>query len=136
MDKALAEAVRRRAGHACEYCHLLADHYPESFEIEHVIAKQHGGQTVLANLAFSCLRCNRHKGPNLSGIDTVTGKLVPLYHPRRHKWDRHFRWQGPVLIGRTPIGRATIAVLDINASLRVTLRRELIDEGRFEVRGR
>jgi len=70
-------------------------------------------------------------GPNLTGIDGVTGKVVPLFHPRRHKWSRHFRWQGALLVGRTPIGRATIAVLGINLPLRVRLRQALIEEGVF-----
>jgi hypothetical protein len=77
------------------------------------------------------LRCNRHKGPNLAGIDRVTSrsKLVRLFNPRRHKWDRHFRWEGPYLVGRTPIGRVTVAVLAMNDSLRVGVREQLIEEG-------
>ncbi len=101
------------------------------FEIEHIIARQHRGATVAGNLAWACFTCNKKKGPNLSGIDSVTGKLVPLFHPRRHKWSRHFRWRGALLAGRTAIGRATIAVLGINQPLRVRLRQELIDEGVF-----
>jgi hypothetical protein len=87
-----------------------------AFEIEHVIPKQHGGPTTLLNLAYSCLHCNRHKGPNLAGLERIgtASTLVPLFHPRRHKWDRHFRWSGPILVGRTPVGRVTIQVLDMN----------------------
>lgn len=59
--------------------------------------------------------------------------LARLVHPRRHKWSRHFRWRGALLVGRTAIGRATIAVLDINQPLRTRLRQELIDEGVFPV---
>jgi len=37
----------------------------------------------------------------------------------KNKWEDHFRWNQnwQKLIGRTPIGRATIASLDINAKL-------------------
>jgi len=56
---------------------------------------------------------------------------VPLFHPRRHKWARHFRWQGPVIIGRTPIGRATVLLLCMNLPERVALRALLIQEGVF-----
>ena len=101
------------------------------FEIEHIIARQHDGLTVAGNLALACFSCNKRKGPNLTGIDGVTGKVVPLFHPRRHKWSSHFRRQGALLVGRTPIGRATIAVLGINFPLRVRLRQALIDEGVF-----
>ena len=133
MDESLAAAVRRRAGGWCEYCQLPDSLHPAAFEIEHVIPKQHGGETTLSNLAYACLRCNRHKGPNLAGLERVgtATTLVPLFHPRRHKWDRHFRWDGPLLLGRTPIGRVTIQVLDMNDSLRVALREELIAEGKF-----
>ncbi len=103
------------------------------FEIEHIVARQHGGATVAGNLAWACFTCNKKKGPNLSGIDEVTGRLMPLFHPRRHKWSRHFRWHGALLAGRTAIGRATVAVLGINQPIRVRLRQELIDEGVFPV---
>jgi hypothetical protein len=75
--------------------------------------------------------CNSYKGPNIAGIDPVSRSIVPLFHPRRHKWARHFRWDGPILVGRTPIGRATVAVLEINEPYRVAARRLLIDEGVF-----
>jgi hypothetical protein len=131
MDQALGRLVRQRAHGLCEYCHMPAEFDRPGFEIEHIIARQHRGATVAGNLAWACFTCNKKKGPNLSGIDSVTGKLVPLFHPRRHKWSRHFRWRGALLAGRTAIGRATIAVLGINQPLRVRLRQELIDEGVF-----
>jgi len=78
-----------------------------------------------------CAFCNHHKGPNIAGIDSLSRAIVRLFHPRRHKWDRHFRWHGAELVARTPIGRATIAVLEINLPHRVTLRQALIQEGLF-----
>jgi hypothetical protein len=131
MDESLAEAVRRRAGHACEYCKLPDSLHPGPFEVEHVIAQQHGGKTLLSNLAYSCLHCNRHKGPNLAGIDPITSRtrLVRLFHPRRHKWSHHFCFDGPRLVGRTRIGRVTVHVLAMNDLLRIALRKELIAEG-------
>jgi hypothetical protein len=50
---------------------------------------------------------------------------------RRQKWKRHFRWKGSVLVGRTAIGRATIAVLKINHPDRIQLRESLMEEGVF-----
>jgi hypothetical protein len=133
MDERLVATVRERAGGVCEYCRLPESHHPESFEIEHVVPRKHGGGTVLGNLAYACLRCNRHKGPNLAGIDRVTSrtKLVRLFDPRRHKWNWHFRRDGPYLIGQTPIGRVTVLVLVMNDPVRVTLRQQLINEGLF-----
>lgn len=99
------------------------------FAIDHIIAEQHGGQSVSGNLALSCYRCNLHKGPNIASRDRRTGKLVPLFHPRRHKWSTHFAWNGPYLVGQTAIGRATIEVLAMNHPDAVSLREELILAG-------
>jgi hypothetical protein len=133
MDESLAEAVRRRGGYACEYCLLPEALYDGTFEIEHVIPKQHGGRTTFSNLAYACLHCNKHKGPNLSGIDRLTSptKLVRLFNPRRHTWSWHFRWDGPYVVGKTPIGRVTVQVLAMNDPVRVEFRRQLIAEGLF-----
>jgi hypothetical protein len=131
MDQALADLVRRRAGDCCEYCKLPQASSSTRHQIDHIIAEQHGGSTVAPNLALACLADNNHKGPNLAGIDPRTRRKVWLFNPRRHKWTRHFRWQGPILVGRTPIGRATIAVLAINLPHRVAQRAALIAEGAF-----
>jgi hypothetical protein len=131
VNIALAEVVWERARGCCEYCRLPHTCDELLFEIDHIIAEQHGGKTVLGNLALACFADNHHKGPNLAGIDPKTGKRAWLFNPRRNKWDRHFRWEGPILIGRTPIGRATIAVLSINLPYRVLQRNQLIAEGAF-----
>lgn len=131
MQSSLARHVWQRANGLCEYCqiHQTLDDAP--FQIDHVIAKKHGGQTLASNLALSCLFCNTFKGSDISSLEPRTRKLVPLYNPRRHKWERHFRWQGAYLAGRTPIGRATIALLRINDEYRVILREALIAERLF-----
>jgi len=64
MDELLRQAVRSRAGNRCEYCHLPEADVVTPYQVEHVIARQHGGSGSLANLAYSCLRCNLHKGPS------------------------------------------------------------------------
>jgi hypothetical protein len=71
------------------------------------------------------------QGTNISGIDPKTRRRTRLFHPRRHKWDWHFRWKGPLLVGRTSLGRATIAVLALNDPNLVAVRQALIDELRF-----
>ena len=131
MMEGLDIAVRRRANNCCEYCRLPQAFSSTIHQIDHVVAEQHGGRTILTNLALACFACNHHKGPNLAGIDPRTGKRVWLYNPRRQKWRRHFRWNDPVLIGRTPVGRATIAVLAINLPHRLVQRAALIGEGVF-----
>jgi 5-methylcytosine-specific restriction endonuclease McrA len=134
IDRRLQRDVRRRANHICEYCHLPAGVHPTPFEIEHIISRQHGGETVLGNLAFSCLRCNRKKGSNISGILKVgrRTRIVALFNPRRHKWERHFLWNGPYLLGTTFIGQVTVNVLGINDPLRVAVRQALMEDGLFD----
>jgi HNH endonuclease len=131
MDDALIRLVKERARFCCEYCGLPERYSSIAFEIDHVVAQQHGGKTIPSNLALACFADNHHKGPNLAGIDPKTGKKAWLFNPRRQKWNRHFRWDGPLLIGRTPVGRATIAVHQINASHRLAQRAALIAEGVF-----
>jgi hypothetical protein len=101
------------------------------FEVDHVIARKHDGRTVASNLALACWYCNSFKGSDIAGLDPVTKKLTRLFHPRRHRWAWHFRWNGPELFGRTAIGRTTIRVLQINCEEAVILRQSLIAEGLF-----
>ena len=125
----LREAVRQRAGFRCEYCQFPEPFAELRFQVDHVVPQQHGGQTTAAKLAFSCLRCNKHKGPNLSGIDAVTGQIVRLFNPRADDWAEHFQWDGSRLGGRTPVGRATVNVLQINRADAVLVREALMEEG-------
>ena len=60
-----------------------------------------------------------------------TGKLAPLFNPRRHKWSYHFRYEGGKLVGRTAIGRTTVEVLRINLPNLVALREVLMEDGLF-----
>jgi hypothetical protein len=131
LTAALVRDVWQRANNRCEYCHLPSAFYPAPFQIDHIVARQHGGGTVLGNLALSCLHCNRYKGPNVAGIDGLTGEVVRLFHPRRDDWTDHFRWDRAELEPRTRIGRVTIDVLFINDPEVVILRRTLFEEGWF-----
>jgi hypothetical protein len=132
MKASTRASVRSRAGRQCEYCHLREHDVPlYTFHIEHVLPKKHGGTDDPGNLAWSCHFCNLAKASNLSGRDAATGRIVVLFNPRRQRWPRHFEWDGPRLVGRTPCGRATIAVLNINAPHRVAIRALLIEAGLF-----
>jgi hypothetical protein len=136
MDETLAEQVRQRANHVCEYCHMPQAFYPTvPFPIDHIIAQQHGGPTRSGNLALSCLHDNSHKGPNIAGLDPRSKKLTKLFNPRRHKWERHFRWDGPLLTGKTAVGRVTVAVLAMNDPAVIEVREALLEEGLFPPAG-
>ena len=50
--------------------------------------------------------------------------MVPLYHPRQHRWPDHFAWNEDttIVIGLTPTGRATVEALRLNRENVVNLR--------------
>lgn len=133
MNTDLIRQVSERAGSRCEYCRLPSVFHPAPFQIDHIIARQHGGKTELENLALACMHCNRFKGPNVAGLDPDTGEIVRLFHPRRDSWAEHFVWNGPELNARTQIGRVTLVVLAINDQDVVSVRKALQEEGVFLV---
>jgi hypothetical protein len=129
MDDALRQLVWKRAGDICEYCGLPQQFDILPFQLDHVIAMKHHGPTSAENLALSCYNDNAHKGPNIAGIDPVTGEITRLFNPRRDDWKEHFAWDGPELVGLSPIGRTTIDVLNMNLPERVEHRRLLSQAG-------
>ena len=108
---ALRWAVRERASGRCEYCGVHEGFTLVSHEIDHVIAVKHGGTTESENLALSCTLCNKHKGSDVASLDPQTGRLEPLFHPRRDLWGDHFEVRaGETLIvsvreGKVVVGR-------------------------------
>lgn len=128
MDRDLERLVWDRAEGHCEYCRLPTLEWLR-FQFDHIIAEKHHGPTEQDNLGLSCFHCNSFKGPNISGVDPLTGKITRLFHPRRDAWNKHFEWNGVLLVGRSPIGRTTIDVLRINHPRMVQLRRALREEG-------
>jgi hypothetical protein len=129
MNEAIRHFVRDRAAGRCEYCRLSQTFHDLPFQVEHIIAKKHKGDDDAANLAFSCYNCNAYKGPNIAGIDPQTQQLTRLFHPRTDRWEDHFSWVGPELIGLTDVGRTTIEVLRMNQEENLALRRLLIALG-------
>jgi hypothetical protein len=89
---------------------MCAEQYcPRPFSfiwIDHIIAQQHHGETGPDNLALSCLRCNSHKGPNLSGYhppnQEVTIRTVDADHPLVAAFQGRERKRGAKK-GRRPI---------------------------------
>jgi hypothetical protein len=119
----LRELVRQRAADHCEYCRIsqhASDFY--RLQVEHVVARQHGGPTHESNLALACQHCNLHKGPNAAGFDPDTGALCPLFNPRAQRWDDHFARAGLLILGRTPVGRTTVRVLAMNSQDQLDVR--------------
>jgi 5-methylcytosine-specific restriction endonuclease McrA len=123
MNESTRSRVKRRAGNRCEYCQTHQDDSPlAALHIEHIRPLKHGGGGDDSNLGLACIDCNLHKGPNLTGIDPLTGANTPLFHPRQQLWEDHFRWEGLYIIGKTDVGRATVRVLCMNSDEQLELR--------------
>ncbi len=127
ISNALKLEVETRARGSCEYCHSQNRFSPDPFSVEHIIPLSKSGTSESHNLAYACQGCNNRKYNHTEAIDPLTGKTVPLFHPRQHLWSDHFAWNEDytTLIGLTPTGRATIDRLQLNRSGVVNLRRIL-----------
>jgi HNH endonuclease len=108
--------VRGRAQRHCEYCHADERWQFVRFTIDHVVPQSAGGSENADNLALACRNCNERRGNRVEGRDPETETVVSLFNPRRERWVDHFVWDAARLriIGRTPTGRATVVMLDMN----------------------
>jgi len=120
----------RAAGH-CEYCLLPQAAVVYRHEPDHIVPRQHGGETTAGNLALACTRCNRYKGPNVGSFDPETGDLVPFYNPRTQVWEEHFRLDGPVIRPLTPEERVAVKILRLNDAVRIEERALLGEIGLY-----
>jgi hypothetical protein len=119
----IVRIVEERAAGRCEYCRMHQDLQGATFHVEHVHPTSKGGSSDPDNLAWACPGCNLAKSDRIEVPDPDTGAHVSLFHPRRDEWSAHFRWEDHRLIGRTPIGRATVLALDLNHARRIRIRR-------------
>lgn len=128
--------VRERAQGCCEYCFSQEAYATQGFSIEHIQPFNAGGKTTAANLALSCQGCNNFKYNKTTALDPVGGQVVPLFHPRRDNWREHFVWNDDctLMLGLTPVGRATITALRLNREGVINLRRLLLLTGRHPPR--
>ncbi|WP_395140577.1 HNH endonuclease [Armatimonas sp.] len=131
ITQALRREVITRAESRCEYCKALMGMGTDLFAIEHIIPEKAGGLTILTNLALACSSCNTFKGSALTGKDPITEQIMVLFHPRQDGWPKHFLWSDDALriIGITPTGRATVALLRMNQQSLINLRQLLRDAG-------
>jgi len=100
----------------CAYCrsprHLLA----AGLERDHIFPLSKGGDSHAENLCWACHKCNQHKAAKLAAVDSISGEVVPLFHPNLQRWDEHFSFSegGAMIIGTSAIGRATVQALKMN----------------------
>lgn len=128
MAQKVDRIARERTHRSCEYCRFPERFSELPFVLDHVIARQHGGKAGPDNLAVCCGFCNRHKGPNIAGIDPRSGRVTRLFNPRRDVWPRHFRFNGLSVVGKTAVGRTTAQVLAMNHPDQILVRAALMSE--------
>jgi len=128
---ALREKVRQQAGNRCGYCLAKQQLVLWALEIDHIIPVAEGGSDDEENLWLACRACNNAKRTKTEGLDPLTGRSVPLFNPRKQVWQEHFRWSisGVEIVGLTLIGRATVAVLDLNNVISAMVRRNWVTAG-------
>jgi HNH endonuclease len=116
ISSKLQQTITKRAGKRCEYCLMLLDFSHDPFDVEHIKPTSKNGKTESKNLALSCHGCNLYKSNKLTVFDFVSEESVRLYNPRKDVWGEHFTWakRFTIIVGLTPIGRATIEALKLN----------------------
>lgn len=131
ISTALREKVRSQASHRCGYCLAPQRLVLWALEIDHIIPVAEGGSDDEENLCLACRACNNAKSTKTEGLDPLTGRSEPLFNPRKQVWQEHFRWSasGVEIIGITPIGRATVAALDLNNVISAMVRRNWVSVG-------
>jgi hypothetical protein len=118
--------IRIAAKDRCGYCLSPQRLVMAPLEIEHLTPIARGGTDDEDNLWLSCPICNRHKANKIDGVDPQTTIRERLFNPRIDVWNEHFRWSsdGLRVIGKTPIGRATVNTLQLDRNPRAILVRK------------
>ena len=127
----LRRQVMERANFICEYCLLHDNESHFGSEVDHIISLKHDGATELDNLAYACLRCNRHKGTDLGSINWVTGQLVRFFNPRTDRWPEHFELRDAAIVPLTEIGEVTVRIFGFNSPRRLKERSLLMKVGLY-----
>jgi hypothetical protein len=112
VDRRVRNAARNRCGYCLSPQHLVM----ARLEIEHTIPISKGGSNDESNLWLACPICNRYKSDKTTAVDPETGDNAELFKPQSQVWSDHFYWSenGLQIIGKTPIGRATVAALHLS----------------------
>ena len=131
IGRKLRSRVAAQARFRCGYCQTQEVVSGIPLTVEHIKPIARGGTDDEKNLWLSCRLCNEAKGTSEEFLDGETGKTVPLFNPRTQLWDEHFVWDSTAvtIIGKTAVGRATIAALSLNNELRVRSRAIWVEAG-------
>ena len=125
--------ISGRADGRCEYCHAPEAVFNFAFQVEHILPHAEQGSDDLGNLALACSACNLYKGAASVGLDEETQLPQPLFNPRTQEWSAHFRVsiETAEILGISPVGRGTVARLQMNTERQLAARRRWIQLGLF-----
>lgn len=131
ISDTLRQRVRETAKQRCGYCLTQEAVIGMPLEVDHIIPVSCNGSSAEENLWLACRMCNRYKSNHIEGFDEVTSQQVALFNPRTQQWKEHFDWSnnGMYLNDRTPIGRVTITVLQLNNPFVVRSRQTWVEWG-------
>ena len=122
ITPALRSDVVLRAHRCCEYCLIHENDTAFRPQVDHIVSRKHGGNSLFENLAYACVLCNRRKSGDVASIDNASGQLVRLFHPRQDLWTDHFKVDGHSIRPLSEIGAATAKLLHFNAPERLAER--------------
>ena len=133
ISKALRDNICQQAENRCGYCLSPQDLIPYKLEIEHILPKGLGGETLEENLWLACRECNAHKAKRVKAVDNLSGKIANLFNPRLQIWWEHFEFSpdSTEIIGKTPCGRASVSCLQMNNIYQTTARSAWVEINRF-----
>lgn len=105
----------------CCYCECKVNEESKYMEVEHFFCKDLYPEKVIEweNLLPSCKRCNINKGNHDVGLE-------PIIHPVINEPREHLTLKAYRFYAKTPLGKTTISVLDLNDI-------ERLQQKRFEV---
>jgi len=123
--------LAQRAEHRCEYCRAPEAIFNFRFEVEHIVPISQEGVDQDDNRALACRSCNVFKAVATAALDPDTQAEVSLFHPRRDRWEEHFAvdLETGAMVGKTPLGRATVQCLRLNNDVQQSARRAWISMG-------
>jgi hypothetical protein len=127
LSTEVRKQVRDRAQNRCEYCGKPNRTSFQGYHVDHIRSLKQGGSSEVDNLAWACFECNIAKGTDIAAYDPVTDQITPLFNPRKQRWSDHFQLEGAVIVGKTPAGRTTVKLLQMNDPAQVEVRQELLD---------
>ena len=127
----LRRRIRARFADCCAYCRTGESLTVAIFEIEHIVPRSVGGETVFEYLCLACPTCNRSKAPRQIAAAPLTGQTVLLFHPQQQQWEEHFAWNEDAteIIGLTLMGQVTIDALRMNRPQLIRRRRMWVKMG-------